>query len=191
MQQRPREGEDGETRGGRRRRGRRDRDRGGGGENQVAAEGQDGQQDAIAMGSVDSSTGHEPMQRAETVSMQDAPSHPEPVSVPVREIETQLAEPVRQAVAEVQPEVAQPVEAPVVREPRAAPVAPAKVELPPGLMMVETAAGAKSQIEELYVPEQTPRRPRRQRTAETPSVPVEMVQIETGSKDPSFNTSLH
>ncbi|MBM4406983.1 MAG: Rne/Rng family ribonuclease, partial [Chloroflexi bacterium] len=189
MQQRPREGEDGETRGGRRRRGRRDR--GGRGENQVAAEGQDGQQDAIAMDSVDSSTGHEPMQRAEPVSMQDAPSHPEPVSVPVREIETQLAEPVRQAVAEVQSEVAQPVEAPVVREPRPAPVAPAKVELPPGLMMVETAAGAKSQIEEVYVPEQTPRRPRRQRTAETPSAPVEMVQIETASKDSSSSTSLH
>lgn len=123
--------------------------------------------------------------------MQDAPSHPEPISAPVREIEVQPAEPVRQAVAEVQPEVAQPVEAPVAREPRPAPIAPAKVELPPGLMMVETAAAAKSQIDEVYVPEHTPRRPRRQRTAETPSAPVEMVQIETGGKDSSSSSSLH
>lgn len=113
--------------------------------------------------------------------------------MPVR-IESQQP-PMAESRAEVTAELVEPSAQPApVSEsrPRPAPVAPEKVELPPGLVMVETASTTPANLEQHYVPDPQPRRQRRPRPNETPEVTVEMVQIETqGGKDPSSGAALH
>lgn len=144
---------------------------------------------------IESATRQEPAPRAEpAVVHADSVERVEHVQVrdePVRVREERTE--VRAEPTQAHPEtvaVAAAVERPAPA-PRPAPSEPAKVELPPGLVLVETARSSSANLNEMYVPDQQPKRQRRPRREDTQSSSnVEMVQIETG-KDAGPGASIH
>ncbi|MFN0316856.1 MAG: Rne/Rng family ribonuclease [Burkholderiales bacterium] len=179
------EGEgDFEGRGPRRRRGgRRDRGREGRPEAGVSAESTrepeqgslDIQQNEQSYAPAEAERTYEPSRREE----EEVRSEPRPE---VRE-EVRASEPVQFTPAPVHL-VAEPVAARPAAPPRAPAPVMEKIELPPGLELVETAADKVRQVDTYFAPESTdtPRRPRRQRPADAPEETPSMVQIETQPK---------